>query len=186
MKNLTFITGGARSGKSKLAEDLASHANKPVYYLASMQILVEDAEQNRRIAIHRNRRPQDWQTIDAAFDVHKLIPALPAQSACAIFDCLSLYTTNILIATTSSGSDVNDPYLKEVEIMAQVDLMLLAMSQRPDIEFIVVSNEVGLGVVPETALGRAFRDFLGLANQLCAAKAERAYLCCSGLKLQLK
>lgn len=70
--------------------------------------------------------------------------------------------------------------------MGAVELLLTSMSTRPDIEFVVVSNEVGWGVVPETKLGRAFRDFLGIANQMVAAEAGRVYLSCSGLRLQLK
>ncbi|MBX9722883.1 MAG: bifunctional adenosylcobinamide kinase/adenosylcobinamide-phosphate guanylyltransferase [Candidatus Obscuribacterales bacterium] len=186
MKNLTFITGAVRSGKSLLAEELATKSGKPVYYLASMQILGEDPEQIRRLELHRARRPAEWKTIDAAFNLQQTIPDLPAQNACAIFDCLSLYITNMMIDTTGSGKEEGNPYDKENEIMSQIKLLLDAMAQRPDIEFIVVSNEVGWGVVPETVLGRAFRDFLGLANQQFAAQAQRAFLSCAGLRLQLK
>lgn len=192
VKNLTFITGGVRSGKSILAEDLAAEAGRPVYYLATMRIFDGDPEQLRRLEIHRSRRPADWQTVDAAFDAHDVVSGLPAGEATAIFDCLSLYVTNILLAT-ADGVDIaydaagpSDPYLKETEVLQKIGSVLAAMEQRPEIDFVVVSNEVGWGVVPESSLGRCFRDFLGLANQEFAARARRVYLACSGLRLQLK
>lgn len=185
VKNLTLITGGVRSGKSLLAEDIAQKTAKPVYYMASMQILEEDPEQIRRLDLHRARRPTHWRTLDAAFEAHKQIEKLP-QNVCVIFDCLSLYITNILIATTDGGDASSDPYLKEEAIMSQINLLLDSMAQQEQIDFVIVSNEVGWGVVPETKLGRAFRDFLGIANQMVAAQADRVFLSCSGLRLQLK
>ena len=186
MKNLTFITGAVRSGKSLFAEELAAKSAKAVYYLATMQILEEDPEQVRRLELHRRRRPDHWQTLDSPFRAHEIVEKLPGGRAFVIFDCLSLYITNLLIDTTSSGGAQTDPYLKEEIIMQAVRSLLAAMSARGDVEFVIVSNEAGWGVVPETKLGRAFRDFLGLTNQLVAAEASRAYLCCSGLRLQLK
>lgn len=193
MKNLTFVTGAARSGKSLLAEELASASKKPVYYLASMRIYEADPEQVRRLKIHRDRRPANWQTIDAAFNAHEVVSSLPVGKAVVIFDCLSLYLTNLLLGTAggdnpSCASEAcnNDPYEMEEGIMEQLRLLIESMEARDDLEFIVVSNEVGWGLVPETKIGRAFRDYLGLSNQLFAREADRVFLTCSGLKLQLK
>lgn len=184
MQNLTFITGGARSGKSVLAEQLAKSSGKPVVYMATMQVLDPDSELERRLYMHKARRPSDWTTIESPFKANERIGELPLQAACVIFDCLSLYITNILIATTG-GADSN-PYDREHEIFAETRSLLSAMEKRQDLEFIVVSNEVGSGVVPETPLGRAFRDFLGLTNQEFAAHSYAAYLCASGIPLKLK
>lgn len=174
-----------RSGKSLLAEELAAGSARPVYYLASMQILEDDPEQVRRLEIHQKRRPPDWKTVEACFAAHETIDKLEGSSF-VIFDCLSLYITNILIATTSGGAPEDDPYLKERDILEAIRKLLDSISARPDIDFVIVSNETGWGVVPETKLGRAFRDFLGLANQMTAAEADRVYLSCAGLRLQLK
>ncbi len=191
MKNLTFITGAARSGKSLLAEELAAKSALPVFYLATMQIFEEDPEQIRRLDLHRQRRPSQWETIEAPFAAEKIILNLPEENSFVVFDCLSLYVTNILLATAGGGNgfselDEIDPYEKESEVFSAVRSLLDAMSTRTSIEFVIVSNEVGWGVVPETPLGRAFRDFLGVSNQMAAAAAERAFLSCSGLRLQLK
>ena len=94
--------------------------------------------------------------------------------------------TNMLIAAAGGGGDISDPYEKEAEIFASVRDLLDAMLARTSIEFVIVSNEVGWGVVPETPLGRAFRDFLGVSNQMAAAAADRAFLSCAGLRVQLK
>ncbi len=184
MKNLTFITGAARSGKSLLAEELAEKSQRPVYYLATMQVLEEDKEQLRRLEQHKNRRPEPWKTIDAAFGAHRIIHGLREKDVFVIFDCLSLYITNILIET--AGSISLDPYEREPEIMKAVDELLASIKLRSDIDLVVVSNEVGWGVVPETKLGRAFRDLLGIANQRVAAEADKAYLTCAGLRISLK
>jgi adenosylcobinamide kinase / adenosylcobinamide-phosphate guanylyltransferase len=188
VKNLTFITGAVRSGKSLFAEELAGKSKRAVYYLATMQILEEDPEQLRRLELHRRRRPAEWKTVDSAFKAHEIVEGLAGADSFVIFDCLSLYVTNILIETGSSdaGGPEPDPYLKEDEVMSAVELLLTSIESRPEIEFVIVSNEAGWGVVPETKLGRAFRDFLGIANQMVAARSESVYLCCSGLRVQLK
>jgi adenosylcobinamide kinase / adenosylcobinamide-phosphate guanylyltransferase len=185
MKNLTFITGAVRSGKSMFAEQLAAASAGSVFYLATMQILEEDPEQLRRLEVHRRRRPPHWQTIDSPFAAHEVVSKLPAGKSFVIFDCLSLYITNMLIADTGGGENA-DPYSKEEEVLRCVESLLDSMRARSQIEFVIVSNEVGWGVVPETILGRAFRDFLGLSNQMVAAQAQRVFLCCSGLQLKLK
>lgn len=196
MKNLTFITGAARSGKSVLAEELASKSGKPVFYFATMQVQSDDPEQVRRLDLHRIRRPQSWTTVDAPFDAHLLFPSTPS-GAVVVFDCLSLYVTNLLIKNTQDDVKVHDsaggvtqangdPYSREDDILSHIDLLLDSMQKRSDVEFIVVTNEVGWGIVPEYKLARAFRDVLGLSNQKFAAASHQAYLCCSGLRVPLK
>ena len=179
-----------------LAEELAAKSGRPVFYLASMQILNDDPEQIRRLNAHKQRRPAEWKTIDAPFSAEQVVAGLENNSL-VIFDCLSLYITNMLIA--GSCDDIPgrqgsaefalghaDPYERETDILQKVDALLLQMEAKSAIEFIVVSNEVGWGVVPESALSRAFRDILGLANQRVAARAEKAFLMCAGLRISLK
>ncbi|MBX9686449.1 MAG: bifunctional adenosylcobinamide kinase/adenosylcobinamide-phosphate guanylyltransferase [Candidatus Obscuribacterales bacterium] len=197
MKNLTLITGGVRSGKSLLAEDLASKGKCPVYYFASMRIYEKDPEQLRRLELHRKRRPADWITVEAPSKAEQAIEALPDGKACVIFDCVSLYITNILVATIggaehdqameNTGKEENDdPYRNEAKVKQAIENLLNSMEKAKDKEFIIVSNEVGWGVVPESALGRAFRDLLGLSNQRIAERAESVILTISGLPLKLK
>lgn len=186
MKNLTFITGAVRSGKSLFAEKLAEKSGRRVFYMASMQILEADQEQVARVKMHRDRRPASWTTIDVPFDAHKAISILPAEESFVVFDCLSLYVTNILVGRADVENSETEPYSRDEEVQEKIELLIEAFTRRQDIDFALVSNEVGWGLVPETKLGRAFRDFLGMANQKLASKADNVYLCCSGLQLRLK
>lgn len=184
MKNLTLITGGARSGKSSLAEKLACEKDLKTYYLATMPPILNDKEQSTRIERHRARRPTHWQTIESPLDAAKEIQNIAPGPACVIMDCLSLFITNIMLIDGLVSQA--DPYQKESAVTAAIQHLLSVIEGRSDLEIIVVTNEVGLGVVPETNLGRAFRDFLGQSNQLFAGAAQTVHLCCVGLSLTLK
>lgn len=182
MKNLTLITGGARCGKSRLAETLAYESRLPVYYLATMPRIDGDTEQFQRIEKHRRRRPASWSTVECSMQVVPAIEGLSLGPAAAILDCLSLEVTSVML---QNGAEV-DPYSTEDLVEHSVKCILDAMQLRNDIHFYVVTNETGWGIVPENPLARAFRDFLGTANQRFAQAAEDVYLMCAGLKIQLK
>lgn len=180
MQNLTYITGGARSGKSVLAEQLASSSQQQVYYLATMESWQNDQEQMQRIELHRNRRPLDWKTIECPRKAHEIVATI-GEPAFVIFDCLTLYITNILLSTEGDPNTKNDQ-----EILQEIEQLLNAIKTKHDCQFVIVSNEVGFGIVPENKLARKFRDLLGLANQMVASVADKAFLTCSGLPLKLK
>jgi adenosylcobinamide kinase / adenosylcobinamide-phosphate guanylyltransferase len=182
VKNLTLITGGVRSGKSRLAETLANASGSQVYYLATMPRILGDNEQDERIDRHRRRRPENWQTIECPYDLTDAIDTLPRSGGCALIDCLSLFVSNLILNQRSS----KDPYACEDVIAVSVDDVLKAIDKRTDYQFIVVTNEVGWGVVPDNPLGRAFRDFLGIANQQFAEQSDTVWLTCAGLPLRLK
>jgi adenosylcobinamide kinase/adenosylcobinamide-phosphate guanylyltransferase len=180
MGALWFVTGGARSGKSAFAERLARAAERPVVLVATMQPF--DDELVRRVARHRAARPADWSTVEAPLG---LVPAFEALdgAACVLLDCLSLWVSNRLLALD------DDPTLDAIdELEAQLDgdldrlLATIAARGGPTI---VVTNEVGSGLVPPYPLGRAYRDLLGRVNQRTAAAAERAWLLVSGRPLAL-
>lgn len=176
MKNLTFITGGARSGKSVLAEKLAASAGLPVYYLATMDSCSNDAEQAERIKRHRRRRPEHWTTIETGAELSAAVDNLPkGQPAICIVDCLSLHVSRLVF----SGAP-------EEKILDSIDALIDTISKLGDLHVLCVSNEVGSSVVPENELGRAFRDVLGFANQCLAQAADNVYLTVSGLPVTLK
>lgn len=185
MKNLTLITGATRSGKSSFAESMAKEKALDTYYLATMPIIKGDAEQAERIARHRARRPLSWITIESALDVSEQLQKIRSGKACVVLDCLSLFVTNLMLGNTDQ-SVPQDPYAKENIVLQAVNLLLATIEKRSDLEVLVVTNEVGWGVVPETSLGRAFRDFLGQANQQVANAADSVFLCCVGQNIQLK
>jgi adenosylcobinamide kinase / adenosylcobinamide-phosphate guanylyltransferase len=182
VKNLTLITGGVRSGKSRLAESLANGTGSQVYYLATMPRILGDHEQDDRIDRHRKRRPDGWLTLECPYTLKEVIEQLPPTGGCALLDCLSLFISNLILTQKMS----KDPYACEDVIIASSDAVLQAIASRIEYQFIVVTNEVGWGVVPDTPLGRAFRDFLGMVNQQFALEAETVWLTCSGLPLRLK
>ncbi len=182
-KNLTLITGGARSGKSELAEELARDSKVKVHYLATMALWTDDSEGVARIAKHRLRRPSDWTTIEAPLALAQVVSELPVGPGVVIIDCLSLYVSNL---TLDGYQEDCDPYQREGPVVKSIQAVLSEIAKRKDLEFIAVTNEVGCGVVPENRLSRAYRDFLGTANQLFAQQAAVVWLLVAGLKLQLK
>jgi adenosylcobinamide kinase / adenosylcobinamide-phosphate guanylyltransferase len=174
---LILVTGGARSGKSAFAEGVAAtRGGGEVTYLATAA--AGDDEMARRIRRHRERRPADWITREAQLEVGGALLAAP--SAVVLLDCLSLLAANVLLSAEARG--------EEAAIGAVLDETerLLDAARSRDGTLIVVTNEVGLGVVPGHALGRWYRDALGLANQRVAAEAGQVVLTVSGIPLAVK
>lgn len=181
MGRLTFVTGGARSGKSGFAEDLAAASREPVVYLATMEAL--DDEVAARIARHRARRSRQWRTIEEPLE---LVWALRAcdPATTVLLDCVSLWVANVFMRDAEDES----PETFERVIAACLDATdrLVAAQQRRPGAMLAVSNEVGWGIVPADRLSRYYRDALGLVNQRFATAADEAVLLASGLPLWLK
>lgn len=175
-----FVTGGARSGKSRFAERLASETGAPVFYIATLQ--PQDAEMDARVARHRTDRPAHWATIEAPLSPTAAITAAP-DAACVIVDCLSLWVTNRLLPLGEQPT--LDAIASLESTLERETLALCAAAHARTGVTILVSNEVGSGLVPEHALGRAFRDLLGRVNQQAAMSADRAWLLVAGRALPL-
>lgn len=170
MAPIIFILGGARSGKSRLAEQktLAFAGTEPVY-LATAQAF--DSEMEERIALHRQRRDDAWRTVDAPHELAEAITREAAPGRAILLDCLTLWLTNRLLA--------------DADLDGEGD-RLVASLQATRCPMVVVSNEVGLSIVPENALARRFRDEAGRLNQKVAAIADEAWFVAAGLPLRLK
>lgn len=168
--HLVFVTGGARSGKSAFAERRAAASGEGVTYLATAQAF--DAEMEDRIRRHRADRPAGWQTLEEPLDVPAAVQRV--QTPVLLLDCLSLWVSNLMLAD-----------LPDEAILAQADALLTATHARSSLT-VLVTNEVGLGIVPDNALARRYRDVLGWVNQRAAAASDEAWLLVSGLPLQLK
>ena len=164
---LTLILGGARSGKSRHAERLVTALPPPWTYIATAQAF--DDEMRARIAEHRSRRGSGWRTAEAPLDVPEALSARPGQPV--LVDCLTLWLTNLMLA----GRDV----------AAATEALEAALRQREALT-VLVSNEVGLGIVPENALARAFRDEAGRLHQRLAARADRVLFMVAGLPMVVK
>ena len=167
---ITLLVGGARSGKSARALRLASDWDGQVVFVATAED--RDSEMAARIARHQLERPASWRTIEAPLELVRAFDSIPA-GAFVILDCLTLWVANALEAGWTD---------EDVERAAAAVATIAAGRERPTV---VVTNEVGLGVVPQTALGRAYRDLLGRVNAVFAAEAEHAYLMIAGRVLEL-
>lgn len=168
---LTFLLGGARSGKSSLAVRLAAESGRKVVVLATAQAR-EDAELAARIARHRLERPPAWSTVEEPLDLVGALRGARDESF-VVVDCLTLWVANALEAGWDDEA---------VERAAAEAAGLAAARPGPTV---VVSNEVGMGIVPVSALGRSFRDLLGRVNAVFAAEADRACLVVAGRTLEL-
>ncbi len=176
MSGLTLITGGARAGKSRFAEQLAwEKAGEAVCYLATAEAL--DAEMAERIQQHRDRRPSRWLTLEAPRQVASQLDNVPPDRL-VLLDCLTMWVSNLLLSSDSANS-------AHSELDRQLDQFLIWSYQHPK-EVLVVSNEVGLGVVPPNQLGRQYQDLLGRANQRLASAASAVYLMVAGLPIDIK
>lgn len=177
MARTIFITGGARSGKSRFAEQLALGFGTPLGYLATAQPL--DGEMSDRIARHRQRRGAGWQTIEEPLQLGQALACNDGLHQAILIDCLTLWLTNLLLLDQEPAEKTEERIMEEVRRLAET---LQSMAT----PVIIVSNEVGMGIVPEHRLGRIFRDIAGQANQVLAAAADEAWLVASGIPLRLK
>lgn len=176
-----FVTGGTRSGKSAFAESLAAGSGRAVVYVATLEPL--DEEMARRVARHRAERAAGWRTVEAPADLVAALRAVDGE-ACAIVDCLSLWVSNRLLAAAGEAPAPEQAERLEAALVRETaDLLALAGGRAGPV--ILVSNEVGWGVVPPTPLGRVYRDLLGRVNQRAAADATRAWLLVAGRALEL-
>jgi|SRR5579859_5610604 adenosylcobinamide kinase / adenosylcobinamide-phosphate guanylyltransferase len=164
---LTFVIGGARSGKSRYAESLVSALPPPWFYLATAA--AGDDEMAARIEAHRARRAASWRTVEVPRDIAGALAVCGA--APALVDCLTLWLSNLMLAEADIEGEV-----------ARLEQALQAVAA----PVVLVANEVGSGIVPDHPLGRRFRDWQGLLNQRVAARADRVVLMVAGLPLVLK
>ncbi len=186
--NLALITGGARSGKSAFAERIASDTAGHVVYIATMHAGGADGESAARIEKHRSRRPTAWQTIEEPHELALQIQNLKDNVSLCLIDCLSLWLANSLphIEDPAKDSDMQVSQEAEKTIEAKTAALLTAIIGRPSIDFVIVTNEVGSGIVPANVVARLYRDLLGTLNQNIARRARRVWLCCVGIELVLK
>jgi adenosylcobinamide kinase/adenosylcobinamide-phosphate guanylyltransferase len=169
MGRTTVILGGARSGKSRFAQGLAEQSEGRLVYVATAGAY--DAEMEERIERHRSDRGERWDTVEEQYDLAGVIAGHSGTGKTLLVDCLTLWLSNLMLG--------------EQDVAAVLDGLIAAL-KACDGHVILVSNEVGSGIVPETPLGRAFRDEAGRLNQRVAAQADAVALVVAGLPLWLK
>lgn len=169
MSRRIFVLGGARSGKSRHAEDLADkHQGKRIYIATAEP---GDEEMQRRICNHRQRRSTEWETIEEPVDLSRALKRACGEGRLVLVDCITLWLSNLMLRERNIGEEVD-----------HLCMMLPGLGGT----LILVSNEVGLGIVPENALARRFRDEAGFANQRIAAACDEVVVMFAGMALKLK
>ena len=181
---IVLVTGGARSGKSTFAEKLAAEGGQRIAYIATAQIY--DEEMRFRVSLHQQRRPANWQTYEAPFGAEKAICAASEQNDVILFDCITLYLSNLLCSLPEAELAAQDEIyaLTHQEIGKLVAAAEAAARQGRTVIF--VTNEVGAGIVPENKLSRIYRDISGLANQQIARAAAEVYAVIAGIPVNIK
>ncbi len=172
MGSLVLVTGGVRSGKSGYAQHLAKSLSQKVVYIATAEAL--DTDMKERIRLHKKSRDKGWVTIEEPLDVLGAVRRSPAGRKVVLLDCLTLFISNLIFKGLSDQA-----------VCSEVKAILKALRQKADTS-IVVTNEVGSGIVPDNRLARRFRDLQGRVNQIVAKEADRVCLLVSGIPVQIK
>lgn len=172
MAKIIFILGGARSGKSTFALELVKKDKKKVAFIATCQPL--DKEMAQRIKFHKKIRPGDWQTFEEPYKVSGLLHKIGTKFEVILIDCLTLLMSNLMLKG-----------LKEDAITQEVNNILSALN-KIKVKAIIVSNEVGLGIVPQNKLARDFRDISGKINQAVVRKSDEVFFMVSGIPTKIK
>lgn len=178
MKSI-LITGGARSGKSRLALELANKAGGQVLFVATAE--AGDDEMKQRIKAHRKVRPKDWATLEATTHIGNQITKNIGKAKIVIIDCITLLINNVF----QQYEEKTEAAIVEKAVTAEINELIDCMKQT-EANFIVVTNEVGLGIIPGDKVSRLYRDLLGKANQMLAEKVDEVCLMISGIPVYIK
>ncbi|MBV6391855.1 MAG: Bifunctional adenosylcobalamin biosynthesis protein CobP [Anaerolineales bacterium] len=179
MSSITLILGGARSGKSSHALKLAEESRKPVTFIATAQAY--DDEMSARIQKHKTERPANWETIELPLNIAPHVTQI--KSEVVILDCVTLWVTNLMMQFVRDDLVDEVPFMRAAQAETEA---LLAAIRGTEQEWLVVSNEVGLGLVPPYQMGRVFRDALGWVNQRLAKEADSVVFMAAGIPMSLK
>lgn len=185
MGRLIIVTGGARSGKSSFAERLAKDSKMDVVYIATS--IPFDDEMKARIKKHVAQRPKEWKTIEAYKDIDVPLEYEKNENIVFLLDCVTIMVSNIMLETQLDWDKASEEEIDHVEeaVKQQIKKVLIT-AEKKDAVFIMVTNELGMGIVPENRLSRVFRDIAGRMNQMLASAADEVYLCVSGIPVKIK
>lgn len=172
MGKITLILGGARSGKSNFAVELAKKTSNKVAFIATCK--PQDREMKQRVFLHQKSRPKNWRTFEAGEDVSSLLKKINGEFEVLIIDCLTLLVSNLMLIRFKEKA-INNKVNKMLELLAKINA-----------KSIIVSNELGLGIVPENKLARDFRDIAGRMNQIVAGNSDEVFLLTAGIPLKIK
>jgi len=184
MGKIIFVTGGARSGKSSFGENLVKQYGQKISYIATMNFF--DEEMKDRVEKHKLRRNETFETVEAYKNFSEVFKNINRENL-VLFDCLTNMISNLLLENQVDFEKISQ---KEIEILEkginyEIDDLILSLKNHKN-DCIIVSNELGMGLVPPYALGRVFRDIAGRVNQLFAKEAHEVYFVVSGIPMKIK
>jgi adenosylcobinamide kinase/adenosylcobinamide-phosphate guanylyltransferase len=183
MKKIILVIGGARSGKSRFAQELGRELGGQVLFVATAA--AGDEEMSQRIEEHQKERPANWRTLEAGSHLGRRIKQEIGDARLVIVDCIALLVSNIFSQHGDQDLERVEKSVLEKQVMAEIKELVECL-KRTDASFIIVSNEIGLGLVPTSRVGRLYRDLLGKANQMLAQCADEVYLMVAGLPVKIK
>lgn len=185
MRRLVLVTGGARSGKSTFAEKLAKDCNCDVVYIATS--IPFDDEMKARIKKHVEQRPANWKTVEAYKDLDRHLVQEKKEPVAYLLDCITIMITNLMLESSLDWDNISNRESDNLEAQIKQEMeKLIEVVNEKDTTFILVTNEIGMGIVPENRLSRLFRDIAGRINQMLAQAADEVYLCVSGIPVKIK
>ena len=185
MSKIILVTGGARSGKSSFAESLCKDRNNSTAYIATS--VAFDDEMKERVRKHQESRPQEWETYEIYKDIYKIIKEISEKHDTAILDCITLLVNNLMFVDGIDIDTATEQEINELEdyIKDQVT-KLIEEVKKTDLYFVMVTNEIGLGVVPGYKLGRVYCDFVGRVNQMLGKLSDEVYFTVCGIPTKIK
>jgi len=183
MPKSIFIIGGARSGKSHYAQELALKSSQPVLFVATAE--AGDEEMRQRIENHRKSRPATWETLEVQTHIGSNISQKIGRAQTVVVDCITLLVNNVFKQHGNLADETINAPLIEKEVVAEINELVDCIN-RANANFIIVSNELGLGLVPADRISRLYRDLLGKANQLLAQNIDEVYFLAAGIPLLIK
>ena len=181
-KNILII-GGARSGKSDYAQELAMSLPQPVLFVATAE--AGDEEMRQRVQAHRKKRPATWKTLEAPASVGDQIRNEIGSIPTVIIDCITLLVNNVFNKHTGPDGEITDSNPIERDLTSEIESLVECMNE-VNASFIVVTNEVGQGLVPASSMSRLYRDMLGKTNRMLAQNMEEVYMMIAGLPVKIK
>lgn len=185
MGKIVFVTGGARSGKSTFAEKYCTEKSDNLGYIATG--VAFDEEMIDRIKKHKQQRGEAWTTYEKPMNVEEDLEEILATHRIVLMDCLTIYVTNYMFSKELDFNEISVNTINEIEEEIKASLnRIIEIANNSDSTLVIVSNEIGLGIVPENRMARVYRDYIGRANQICASKSEEAYMIISTIPLRLK
>ncbi len=181
---VTLIIGGTRSGKSSFAEKYCLKKSKKPAYIATAEIY--DTEMKSRVEKHQERRKKDWINYEEPYKVAKLLDEITPLHDVILMDCLTIYITNLMLKDFDFSGKEQEKFMDKREKEIEKEILAILKIIPEDKELVIVSNEVGMGIVPENFISRVFRDISGRMNQLIGEKCDQVIITISGIPIKIK